>query len=190
MLVGIVSDIHCQAGALAVALERMGPIDRLFALGDIIDQSRFSAEVVRTLRARDAVVLRGNHDESFLCGPGAAARRAAVAEQDDLTWLETRPDRAALTLEGKRLLLVHSTPWPSDHAYVTPAHPLFPRFAEADADIVLYGHTHEPVVRRLGGMLVVNPGSIGHGRPTDTGFVRSFALLDLPKGEARIVDLD
>lgn len=190
MRIGIVSDIHCQAGALATALARMGPIDRLFALGDSIDQSRFSAAVVRMLRDHDAVVLQGNHDENFLAGSGAEARRAAVAEQDDLAWLAARPGRVALELEGRRLLLVHSTPWPSDHAYVTPAHPLFPRFAEAEADIVLYGHTHAPVVRRLGGVLVVNPGSIGHGRPTDTGFVRSFALLDLPAGDARIVDLD
>ena len=189
MRIGIVSDIHCQIDALARALERMAPIDRLLVLGDVIDEARFSAETVRMLRRNDAIAIRGNHDAMFLEGPGAAARRGRVAEQDDLAWLASLPDQYMLMVGGRRLQMVHATPWPSDYAYVTPNHRLFPRFAESEADIILYGHTHEPVVRELGGKLIVNPGSIGHGRPTATGFVRSFALLDLPEGAARIEDL-
>ncbi|MFC6438221.1 metallophosphoesterase family protein [Novosphingobium resinovorum] len=57
-------------------------------------------------------------------------------------------------------------------------------------DVLIYGHTHVPVVRRLGGTLVINPGSVGEGRPEPRGFVRSCAVLDTATGEARIIDLD
>ncbi|MFD2138397.1 metallophosphoesterase family protein [Novosphingobium resinovorum] len=56
--------------------------------------------------------------------------------------------------------------------------------------MLIYGHTHVPVVRRLGGTLVINPGSVGEGRPEPRGFVRSCAVLDTATGEARIIDLD
>ena len=52
------------------------------------------------------------------------------------------------------------------------------RFGEADADIVLYGHTHQQVVRRVGRALVVNPGSAGDGRDPRNGGQLSCAVLD------------
>jgi putative phosphoesterase len=51
-------------------------------------------------------------------------------------------------------------------------------FGEADADIVLYGHTHQQVVRRLGRVLVVNPGSAGDPRDPRNGGQLSCAVLD------------
>ncbi len=41
------------------------------------------------------------------------------------------------------------------------------RIAPADADLVLVGHTHHPDDRRLGGVRVVNPGSVSLPRTTD-----------------------
>ena len=52
------------------------------------------------------------------------------------------------------------------------------RFGEADADIVLYGHTHQQVVRRVGRVLVVNPGSAGDARDPRNGRQFSSAVLD------------
>ena len=66
--------------------------------------------------------------------------------------------------DGKRLLLVHSTPWEPRGTYVHPESSLLARFAEADADFVLYGHTHRQVVRPVGRVLVINPGSAGDAR--------------------------
>ena len=57
--------------------------------------------------------------------------------------------RWELELGGKRVLLVHSTPWEPRGAYIYPESGGFDRFAEADADFVLYGHTHRQVIRSL-----------------------------------------
>jgi putative phosphoesterase len=185
--IGIVSDIHGNVAALAHAFELMDPIDRLFALGDSIDEFRFSTPVVAMLRARDALAIRGNHEHVFFDGPGAAARRDRVEDRAHADWLASRPSRAELELMGKRLLLVHATPWGS-WDYVPPHHPSFERFGETGADIVCYGHTHEPAVQRVGPTLVINPGSVGVGRPSEDGFVQSCAVLDVVAGEARILD--
>ena len=67
-----------------------------------------------------------------------------------LEFLAEQPHRRYLDLAGKRLLLIHSTPWEPRGEYVHPHSAKLDRFAEADADIVLYGHTHCQVVKRVG----------------------------------------
>lgn len=188
MRLGIVSDIHGNAAALTRALALMGPVDRLLSLGDSIDQYRFSKEVVRLLRDRDALAIRGNHEALFFGPQGSRARSASWIDRDLLAWLERRPQRQRLTVAGKSLLLVHATPWASDWDYVYPHSPAFPRFAEVDADIVIYGHTHQPLMERMNGRLIVNPGSAGQGRPVDDGFLLSCAVLDLATGRGEIIE--
>jgi len=43
------------------------------------------------------------------------------------------------------------------------------------------------VVRRIGGVVVVNPGSAGEGRYTRDGLMLSCAVLDTGTGEARVI---
>ena len=89
---------------------------------------------------------------------------------------------------GKRILLVHSTPWEPRGSYVLPTSAELQRFGEADADIVLYGHTHRQVVRRIGRVLVVNPGSAGEGRDPRNGGQLSCAVLDTVTEEVVVRD--
>ena len=67
----------------------------------------------------------------------------------------------------------------------SPRKRLLARFAEADADIVLYGHTHQQVVERIGRVLVVNPGSAGDARDPRNGGLLSCAVLDTASEEVR-----
>jgi len=188
MKLGIVSDIHCNGAGLAQALALMGDIDELICLGDSIYEYRFSNDVVRLLQDREAQVIGRNHEECFF-GPHVAGARArpdidpALAE-----WLASQPQRRELTIGGKRLLLVHSTPWEPRGTYAYPGSSLLARFAEAEADVVLYGHTHQQIVRRIGPVLVINPGSAGEARDTANRFQLSCAVLDTASEEVRVVD--
>ncbi len=191
MRLGLVSDIHGAHQALRRALSLMSPIDRLVCLGDSIRQSQFCNETIGILRAENAVVLRGNHEDAFFESPAAHAPDVDPALSD---WLRVQPAQTTLNVANRRLLLAHSTPWPSNHAYVPPTHRDFARFAttarDHGADAALYGHTHMPVVLTLDNVLVINPGSVGEGYPTQTGFMRTCAVLDLTAMSAQIIDLD
>lgn len=187
MRIGIVSDIHGQPKALAAALAAIGPVDELLCLGDSISHARFCNDTVALLRSYDALTILGNHEEAFFAGQG---RDAVHVERDLADWLASRPSRIDIVLGGRRVTIVHSTPWPSAHAYVAPTHPDFSRFGGEDVDLLLYGHTHMPTIKQVSATLVVNPGSVGEGRPTDDGFVRSCAVVDLATLSAEIVDLD
>jgi putative phosphoesterase len=84
------------------------------------------------------------------------------------------PDVAQLELAGVRVLVVHGDRLDSrTPESVAAAHP--------GAGLVVFGHSHRPVVGRVGDVLAVNPGSAGRRRFRDPV---SVALAELRDGEA------
>ncbi len=185
---GIVSDIHGNLLGLQAALTAMGPVDELLCLGDSIYQYRFSNEVIALLKAIGARMILGNHEEVFLSEAGTQAREQEGVDQDLVAFLADQPHRRVLTYGRKTVLMIHSTPWEPRGEYIYPHNEKLALFAEAGADFVLYGHTHAEVVRRVGGVVVVNPGSAGEGRYTSDGLTLSCAVLDMGTGEAHLID--
>jgi protein phosphatase len=57
-----------------------------------------------------------------------------------------------------------------------------------DADVVMFGHTHHQLVRRIGRVLVVNPGSAGDARDHRNGRQLSCAVLDTATEAVRVID--
>jgi putative phosphoesterase len=186
--VGIVSDLHCNIQGLDLALQALGDVDELLCLGDSIFEYQFSNAVVARLQERRAHIIQGNHEEVFLGPGGGRARERPGIDPALLGFLAEQPSRRYLNLAGKRLLLVHSTPWEPRGEYVHPHSTKLDRFAEADADIVLYGHTHCQVVKRVGAVLVINPGSAGDARDSRNGRQLSCAVLDTVSQEVRVID--
>lgn len=166
----------------------MSDVDELICLGDSIYEYRFSNEVVGLLKQREAQVIVGNHEEYFFGPHGARARARGGIDPALAGWLHAQPHRRELIFAGKRALLVHSTPWEPRGTYVHPQSPLLAGFGDAEADFVFYGHTHQQLVRRVGRVLVVNPGSAGDARDSRNGGQLSCAVLDTVSEEVSVID--
>lgn len=61
--------------------------------------------------------------------------------------------------------------------------------ARYDADVIVFGHTHQQIVTRVGDRLVVNPGSAGQKRFKLEPSVAVLAIIG-GKTEAEIIELD
>jgi putative phosphoesterase len=190
MRVGIVSDIHCNARGLAQALDQMGDVDEVICAGDTIYQYRFSSDVVRMLRERGAHTIQGNHEEVFLSPDGERARSSANVDQRELAWLAERPLDLRVQVNGKSLYVVHGSPWEPRREYLYPHSETLARFEEFDADIVILGHTHYQMVKRVGRTLLINPGSAGESRDSRNGFQLSYAVLDTATDEVTFGNFD
>ena len=59
--------------------------------------------------------------------------------------------------------------------------------ARYDADVVVFGHTHRPLVSRLGNQLFVNPGAAG---PKRFDITPSVARLTIEGGKAEVEIVD
>lgn len=92
------------------------------------------------------------------------------------------PEVARVELAGARVVVLHGlqfgSPTPEKAAAAYP-----------DADLVVFGHSHRPVIRQVGSVLAVNPGSAGRQRFRDPVTV---ALAEIEDGRvtARLVELD
>jgi uncharacterized protein len=79
------------------------------------------------------------------------------------------PGVAHMELAGRRIVLLHG------HQLGVPT-PAGLRRACPDADIIVYGHTHRPLVDETDGVLVINPGAAG---PARFDILPSVAILSL-----------
>jgi putative phosphoesterase len=186
--IGIVSDVHCNIEGLLAGLELMGEIDELFCAGDSVFQFRWSNEVVELLREKEARVVLGNHEEVILGPDGERARSNPKVRQDLVAWLRDQPYRIEATVDGKRVLMTHGSPWEPWKDYHYPHEGIWARAASLDCDTLIVGHTHFQMAKRFGGVLVINPGSAGDPRDHRNGFQLSCAVWDTTSDEVIFYD--
>ncbi len=188
MRLGIISDVHCNHEALQIALDRMGSVDELLCAGDAVYQFRFSNEVVRILRERQARYVLGNHEEVLLGHWGERARSADWVSRQELDYMAAQPSSIETVVDGKTLVMVHGSPFEPHNEYIYPNSPSLSRLAGIDADYIILGHTHYQMAERVGRALVINPGSAGEARDARNAFRLTYAVLDTSSGEVAFDD--
>ena len=148
MRVGLISDTHIPLQARQLPAEAIAALDGCEAILHAGDL--VDIRVLDTLRRIAPVyAVRGNMDH----------------EAADL------PLRRVVELAGFRIGLTHGA-GPGGNIEERVFHEL----VGEGVDVMVFGHTHQPVVRTVGGMLMVNPGSPTRGR---NGSGRSVAILTL-----------
>lgn len=172
---GVIADVHADVHALEEALARMDRLacDRVVCAGDLVGYGLFPEEVIALLRDRGVVCVRGNHDrwavgdetpEDWAAGGQNGGHDASGWDlsREALRFLKKLPRGWHDRIEGVRVAMVHGTPLSEmDGVYddhVTAA--WLERWLElADADVLIVGHTHEPLcLAAPSGGIVVNPG--------------------------------
>jgi predicted phosphodiesterase len=97
-----------------------------------------------------------------------------------LGWLENLPLEQRVTLpDGTRLLGVHASPGRDDGTGIQPQHnnaELEALLTGCEADLVIVGHTHIPLDRRVNGVRVINLGSVSN--PVTPGLQATYVILD------------
>ena len=85
------------------------------------------------------------------------------------------PEKVTLKLAGRTILLTHQVDVPR-----VVGEPKINPYLEASVDVVVFGHSHIALQRRLGGVLFFNPGAAGKRR---FKLVPSIGTLFLGEGE-------
>jgi len=117
---------------------------------------RFDPLLPKVLRGVDHIVLAGDTVDETLLGPlRQIAPLHAVRGNNDLSpGLLLLPEFLELQLAGTRILVVHDR---KDRRL--PA-----AIARSRPDVLVVGHSHQPLLVKEGDLLVVNPGSAGPRR--------------------------
>ena len=124
-------------------------------------------EAVSLMAGADAILHAGDVGrDHVLDGLGALAPVHAVRGNVDRAGaVRDLPDRLELELLGVTIVVIHERPAPSE---------------VPDADVVVFGHSHQPIVEESGGRLWINPGSAGPRRfrlPVSVGWLNLYCGL-------------
>lgn len=184
MLIGIISDIHANAHALApvLAVAKKRNVEQLFVLGDLTGYYFNPRQTLDLLDGWPIEIIRGNHEDifaAFRAGNGAhrqevrdrlgpcfdtCLRDLSTEEQNRLIGL---PATLQVERNGIRFLLCHGSPLGiSDYLYPDLPETAFKPFDQEGTDFMFMGHTHRPMVHFGKHTVMINPGSVGQSRVT------------------------
>lgn len=208
MRIAVISDVHANLPALDAVLERVGSVDAIWHLGDVVGYGPEPDAVVDRLIGVGAIGVRGNHDLAAVGGNeiewfNADARAAMEWTRRTISpstreWLAAQPERR----EEADFTLVHGSPLDPTWEYVTTTSGARDNLAAISTTHGLNGHTHVPVAFALdadrmarlepgaapstaldGHRLLLNPGSVGQPRDGDPR--ASYLILDLATRQAQ-----
>ncbi len=176
MRVAALSDIHGNLPALEAVLAdvtREAP-DLIVVCGDVAS-GPLPVESLNFLRALPkARFLHGNADRGLVTAYNGSAKPqwpgpavdwcAAQLSRKHRDFLASFPDDVRLEVDGLgRVLFCHGSPRGDEEIMTaaTPEQRLREMTAGSDADVIVCGHTHMQFDRKVGGVRIVNPGSVG-----------------------------
>jgi putative phosphoesterase len=192
--IALIGDIHANLPALEAVLAHAyaNGIQAIWNVGDFVGYGPNPDEVVKRIRREKAVSISGNYDQKVLQvkqkkdkwkKTKRPVRLLALEwaydhlKTDSRKYLRDLPEDCRLTVQGKRVLLVHGTPESNEEPLRpdTPLKRLREIAQKAEADIIVAGHSHQPFVKQVDGVWIINTGSVG--RPDDGNPRACYALL-------------
>ena len=207
------SDLHSNIFALEAVLGDIAAVgvDQRYVLGDLVGYAPWPNEVLDRLRDEAIPIVMGNYDDGTgfgrdecgcaythpvekALGDAGFAWTKAHTNETNKAWLRTLAPQIRFEADGLRFLLVHGSPRKmNEYLYEDKPDSTFVRIAaDADADVIVCGHTHRPYDKTVAGTRFINDGSAG--KPKDGDPRACWALVETsPAGltvDFRRVDYD
>ncbi len=147
--------------------------DATLVFGGDLAAGPVPVETLDRIMELDALVIRGNADRALLEDPGEGLADKWVADRlgdRHREFLAKLPKTVEVEVDGVgRVLFCHGSPRSDEEMILktTPDEWLHEMVAGVEADVVVCGHTHMQFDRVVGGIRVVNAGSVGlaYGAP-------------------------
>lgn len=200
-VVGIIGDMHGNYEGFLKALEifEQHGVMQILCAGDIVDRGGHADDIVKMIRARNILCIAGNHDRTVVTNQARwrASKNAErlrelgrIVSDETITFLKALPDTAEIIIADKRILIAHGAPW-SDVITVFPdsRQSTFERINNdygGNYDIVILGHTHQPMHARIGNLHILNAGSVYDVTIRDS---HTCGILYLPETRFVVFDL-
>jgi predicted phosphodiesterase len=202
MLLLCISDVHGHLDALRAVLataERRA-FHKLLVAGDLVYPGPEPLETWRRLSAAGAVMVQGLTDRAVATIDPAALTPRSDHERDRLDRLKTArdalgelilqrirrlPTHQRVPLEdGGELLLVHGSPADPGEALTHDMtdEEINALIADDTADIIVCGASHLPFDRLVGGVRVVNVGSVGEAPGVGPRVAHATWIESTPRG--------
>lgn len=208
MKICIISDAHGNLNALEAVLKELETksVDKIICLGDLIIGATKSEEVVqKVISLKDKIIcVRGNREKYIIEGmPEFVHGKKTTQEQLESSnfikrqlsdsskeFINKLPEEILYEVENKKIYIAHY-PMNKDgefkkHIKVPSLEQSEELFSDIEADVFLYGHTHEKNYHENNNKFYINPGTLGC--PGKTNFA-PYGILEIINKEVRYEQL-
>lgn len=204
MKIALLGDVHANLPALESVLDhiKQQAVGAIWNIGDFVGYGAYPDEVVKRLRREGAMSIIGNYDLKVLRFPKKKEKWKTSKHPDKFfafQWAyenlseEARRYLAALPkqirLEGigdKHILLTHGSPVSNEESLTseTPKKRMQELAQVAQADIIIFGHSHRHFTRQVDGVQFINTGTVG--RPDEGDPRACYTILEMTKKEFKV----
>ena len=210
MKIAIISDIHGNLEALKETLKdiKKRNVDKIICLGDIIMKGVHSKECVQLIKKECDVVLRGNCDRHFSQEhedidkfPEQEKKRIEwmnnTLSEEDRKYLYNLPCCYEFYMSGSLVRLFHATPEVDNKVVLNVDdiqtklkmfHPSLNTASQDIADVVIYGHIHQPYLDKLYNKTLINVGSVGNSFDGVRNIEKDSNVLETTKSNYLIIE--
>ncbi len=195
MKIGIISDIHANIYGLKAVLKKMKRADVILCAGDIVGYYTFANEAIEEIKKNNIKCVLGNQD-AYLLGAITMSKNPLIKaplnftrkiiSKNNLEYLrKIKNGSAKIEIDGLKIMICHGSPWDKFEGYIYPDFNNFDKFKKIKSDLVILGHTHRPMIKKIGNLTIINPGSCG--QPRDYNNKASCAIFDTKSKKAKII---
>lgn len=179
--IAILSDIHANKEALLAVMEdiKKRKVDQIYCLGDTIAKGIHPKECLAIVKEKCNTVLQGNCEEIYQrqeTGKSEIDQKRmdwnkSMLGQEDLEYIKNLPFCHEFYLSGSLVRLFHASPTNIRKVIINENSieekykmflPSKNTISNQIADIVIYGHTHQPYMDTLYNRILINAGSVGN----------------------------
>lgn len=146
----VFSDSHKSTNGMDIAIERHKDITHIIHCGDIVEDCEYLEAVYG--RTHSICAVCGNND-----------------------FFSRYPLNRIIKCEGKNIYVTHGH---KEHVK-SGTYTLLSKTREINADMAIYGHTHEQHYEEIDGINMLNPGSIGYLK-------QEYAVIDITKDKISV----
>ncbi len=205
MIVALISDIHGNLPALKAVLKDIEETKakQIWCMGDLVGYMPYPNECIELIQKKASASIIGNYDQKVI---GFAQKKnewkktKKQAKFNAFQWnsqhlnpgnekyLHSLPQNVKLKIGKFNVLITHGSPQ-------SIAEPIYPkthreRLVElgkiADTDIIVTGHTHQFMNRKVGKQCFINPGSVG--LPVKKDLRASYVLLEISGAKIKVTE--
>jgi putative phosphoesterase len=192
--IGLIGDVHQEHERLQTVLSYFEEqrVDPILCVGDLADGVGDLGKCIELLKASAVDCVLGNHDRWLLGGtmrdlPDALP--VSSLRDQDRSFLSSLPRTRVYDTQRGRLLLCHGMGdddmgalRPDDEGYALESNfALQELIVPGRYGLVVAGHTHHAMVRRINETVLVNPGTLRGDRGSGS------AILDLSAGRVLLL---
>jgi predicted phosphodiesterase len=210
MRILVISDIHANLEALQIVLEDAGKVDQVWCLGDLVGYGPDPNGCVELIRSQpNSICVKGNHDVAALGEINISlfnqeAKESMIWHQSVLSpenkeYLKSLPEK----FESDSITLAHGSPRNPIWEYILDPYVARINYEYFQTALCFVGHSHQPVISSwdskngvlewgsaqqdavvsVHDRMIINPGSVGQPRDSDSRAAYGIYKTDVKKFE-------